>query len=451
MGRILTALLLLTALAAAGAGPLLSDAQAGPRIEFGEDGFLQLDLKLQLFIENSDLGSGPNGTEDRTDIHFQRNRLTATGMLDETWGMKFQTCGNTGTTKTPLGFTFSQPNDWNDRDLRIIDAYVIGDFSDAVHMKLGLSKIPLTRANLDDCFAPLSLDRSMFVYTPFGGSPVKFSRDQGLVFWGFFNNEKLKYWFAAMEGREGRFRWQVPAPLTGIPIPATPVTSSPEPESNLQYVARIHYAFLDPEPGSGYLGTYFGEKRILTIGAGAAFEPDAVFKNVSYDPALDASTLINDEAADYAAYAADLLLEYPFDFGTVTLNSQYLNIDFDNAYKSNLNPADRNTIIAGPNGQKDGGFVKLAYMLPGTIGREGKIQPYVLHERWKFGHLLGNNEQRVEQSGGGINYYVRKQNVRMTLEYLKTKFEKPTTLFGILDATKVTDTDLVRFMFQVVI
>ena len=40
-----------------------------------------------------------------------------------------------------------------------------------LNMKLGLTKIPLTRANLDDCFAPLSLDRSMFVYTPDGGSP----------------------------------------------------------------------------------------------------------------------------------------------------------------------------------------------------------------------------------------------------------------------------------------
>jgi hypothetical protein len=180
---------------------------AGPRVEFGEDGgYIQFDLKLQVYVENSDIGSGPEGTDGRTDIHFQRNRLSITGMMDEVWGMKFQTCGNTGTTKSPLGYNFAQPNDWNDRDIRIIDGYVIGNFAEPVNMKLGLTKIPLSRANLDDCFAPLSLDRSMFVYTPDGGSPAKFSRDMGLVFWGGFIDDKLKYWIAAMEGRKGSQR-----------------------------------------------------------------------------------------------------------------------------------------------------------------------------------------------------------------------------------------------------
>jgi hypothetical protein len=374
-------------------------------------------------------------------------------MLDDVWGMKFQTCGNPGTTKSPLGFFYaSQPNDWNDRDVRIIDVYAIGDFSDAVHMKLGLTKIPLTRANLDDCFAPLSLDRSMFVYTPFGGSPAKFSRDTGLVLWGFFNNERLKYWVGAMEGREGQFKWTAPGPIPGLPtLPTTAVTSSVEPKSSLEYVARIHYSLLDPEPGSGYMGTYFGEKKILTLGVGAAYEPDAVYKNVGF-AGPDTTTLMNEETADYTAYAADLLYEQPFSFGTMTLNSQYLKIDVDNAYLTNANPADRNTIIAGTNGQKQGGFVKLAYMLPGKIGKEGRLQPYVFYERWLFAHLLGVNGQRVEQKAVGINYYIKKQNVRTTLEYVKTEFEQPTTLFGILDATKkITETDMIRFMFQILI
>lgn len=179
-------------------------SQAGPRVEFGgEGGYIQFDLKTQVYIENTDIGSGPAGTDDRTDIHFQRNRLSITGMLDETWGMKLQTCGNPGTTKSPAGYTYSQVNDSNDRDIRIIDAYVIGNFSEAVNMKLGLTKIPLTRANLDDCFAPLSLDRSNYVYSPFGASAVKFSRDSGAVFWGSFVDKKLKYWIGALEGREG--------------------------------------------------------------------------------------------------------------------------------------------------------------------------------------------------------------------------------------------------------
>jgi hypothetical protein len=430
---------------------ITASVQAGPRIEFGEDGgYIQLDLKLQVYIENADIGSGPAGTDDRTDIHFQRNRLGITGMIDDVWGMKFQTCGNTSTTKAPLGFFYSQPNDWNDRDIRIIDGYVIGNFAEGANMKLGLSKIPLTRANLDDCFAPLSLDRSMFVYTPNGGSPAKFSRDMGLVFWGGFVDDKLKYWIAAMEGREGVFKWILPGQIV-LPSPLTDpsYTSTPEPKSSLLYTARVHYSFLDAEPGSGYVGTYFGKKKILTIGAGASYEPNAVYKNVAAP--FTNTTPTNQETADYWAYAADLMYEYPYSFGTVTLNGQYLKIDFNDAYKTNMNGADRNTIIAGPMGQKQGGFVKLAYMLPGKIGKEGRLQPYAFYERWLFAHLLGVNEQRVEQTGVGINYYIKEQNVRTTLEYLDTEFDNETTLFGITDGSKVKDLRTVRFMFQIMI
>lgn len=422
---------------------------AGPLIEFGENGgYFQMDLKSQFYIENTDFGSGPNGTSNRTDMHFQRLRLTITGMYDEVWGMKFQTCGNCGTSKTPAGYSFTGVNDSNDRDIRIIDAYVIGNFSQAVNMKLGLTKIPLTRANLDDCFAPLSLDRSMYVYSPFGTSAIKFTRDQGVVFWGSFIHEKMKYWLGVLEGREGVFKWTVPG-QTVLPLPAS-ATSSPEPKSSPEYVARVHFALLDPEPGSGYEGTYFGKKKILTIGFGYAFEPDAVYSQVSYTSG-DVTTLRSQDTADYTAYAADLMFEYPFDIGTVTVSSQYLKADFEDAYKTNANPADRNTIIAGLNGQKEGWYAKLAYILPMTIGKEGKLQPYALYENWRFAHLLGVNSQTITTTGGGINYYIHGQNVRTTLEYLNTEFDTPTTLFGITDTTKVKNYQTVRFMFQVVI
>ena len=213
----------------------------------------------------------------------------------------------------------------------------------------------------------------------------------------------------------------------------------------------MHFALLDPEPGSGYEGTYFGKKKILTIGLGYAFEPDSVYSNVTYSAATDRSTLNSKDTADYTAYAADLMFEYPFDIGTVTVSSQYLKADFEDAYKTNLNPADRNTIVAGINGQKEGWYAKLAYILPMTIGKEGKLQPYALYENWRFAHLLGVNSQTITTTGGGINYYIHGQNVRTTLEYLKTEFDAPTTLFGITDSTKVTDFRTVRLMFQVLI
>lgn len=440
---------------------LTTAAYAGPLIEFGDEGFLQMDVKLQAYAENTDFGSGENGTSSRTDLHFQRMRLTLKGMINETWGVAFQTCGNCGSSKTPLGYMYSLTNnDWNDRDIRIIDAYVIGNFDKALNMKLGLTKIPLTRANLDDCFAPLSLDRSMFVYTPYGGSPVKFSRDIGLVFWGTFFDDKLKYWAGAFEGREGTNKWTFRSPTTVAGAtsltPGMTYDTSPEPKSNFEYVARIHYAFLDPEPGSGYVGTYFGKKKILTIGIGAAYEADAAFKNVNpkmKGPGVADTgvTVLNDETVDYKAYAADIMFEYPLQFGVVTVNGQYLKVDFDDAYKTNKSPADRNSFVAGMNGQKEGMFGKLAYMLPFTLGKEGKLQPYVLYEHWKFAHLLGVDGQKITQTGVGINYYIKKQQVRIAAEYLKTEFDQKTGMMGLAAPRMLDSFDTFRMMFQLVL
>lgn len=409
---------------------------------------IDIELKGQVYAENTDFGTGQDRQGSRTDLHFQRLRLTMTGMFDETWGFKFQTCGNVGSSKSSaVGYgVTAQDVDWNDRDIRIIDAYAIADFNEALNFKIGLTKIPLTRANLDDCFAPLSLDRSMFVYSAYGSSPAKFSRDIGAVAWGSFNEERLKYFAGAFQGREGLTR-------TTHPFSGATVTSSIEPSSNLQYVGRVHYSFLDTEGGSGYQGTYFGNMHVLTVGVGAAYEADAVYRNVGPTGAL-----LNNDTVDYTAFAADVFYEVPFRGGAVTLNAQYLKTDFDDAFKTNFNAGDRLANISGMNGQKKGWFAKGAYLLPMVIGKQGRIQPYALYEDWSFAHLLGIDNQKIKQPGVGVNYYIKEQRVRLTLEYLKTKFDKPTGLIGgrvdpntFAPLDRVKDHTTVRLMLQVVI
>lgn len=435
---------------------LAPQAQAGPRVEFGDDGgFVQIDLKGQFYVENTSYGGGSKGDENRTDLHFMRNRFSLTGMLDETWGYKFQTCGNTGTSKNTLGYALSaQDTDWNDRDIRIIDAYAIGNFSPALNVKVGLTKIPLTRANLDDCFAPLSQDRSMFVYSAFGTSPAKFSRDLGGVAMGRFFDDRITYFAGIFQGREGSS--SVVNPLDGKTY-----TSTNAPKTNLEYVGRLTYDFLESEGGSGYQGTYFGEKNILNIGVGMAYQPNAVYKNVSYNSTTGASTVTNGDTSDYTAYAVDLMYEQKLPFGVITLTGQYLKTDFDDAWKTNNNPGDHLAVVAGLNGQKEGGYGKAAYILPVTIGKAGKLQPYILYEYWEFARLLGKNHQIINQGGVGINYYILGDNrVRLTGEYLKTAFNQATPLpvGGVPSTMSITaptttnyqDFDTFRMMLQVV-
>jgi hypothetical protein len=382
---------------------------------------IDFEIKGQVFLETTDFGTGLDRQGSRTDIHFQRLRLVATGKYNDVWGFKFQTCGNCGTSKQgALGYGLTaQDVDWNDRDIRIIDGYAIADFSEQFRMKIGLTKLPLTRANLDDCFGPLSQDRSMFVYSAYGSSPAKFSRDFGAVAWGGFNDDKLRYFIGAFQGREGVVR-------TLHPLTGATVTSSIEPSSEFEYVGRAHYAFLDAEPGAGYMGSYLGDLKVFTIGAGFAYEANAVYKNVS-----SAGAVLNDETVNYSAFAADMMFEYPTEHaGMVTATAQYLKTDFEDAYKTNFNAGDRLTNITGLNGQKEGYYVKAAYMLPGTLGEQGLLQPYFLYEDWKFAHLLGINEQTIKQVGGGINYYIHRQNVRLTAEYLDTEFGTATPFIG---------------------
>ena len=432
---------------------LATRAQAGPLIEYGDNGgFLQIDVKGQIFVENTSYGAGKGADTSRTDIHFMRNRISLTGMLNDTWGYKFQTCGGTGTTKYPIFYSLAaQDTDPNDRDIRIIDAYAIANFSPALNLKVGLTKIPLTRANLDDCFAPLSQDRSMFVYTAFGTSPAKVSRDLGGVAYGRFFEDRLTYFLGIFQGRAGSSAVQ--NPLDG----RTYVTSN-APKTNLEYVGRITYDFMDSEGGSGYQGTYFGAKNVLTIGAGMAFQPNVAYKNVTNGPVIAAtntgSPIINgSDTVNYTAYAVDMMYEQNFPIGVVTVTGQYLKQDFQDAYKTNTYAGDHLAVIAGLNGQKEGGYGKAAYILPVTIGKAGKVQPYGLYEYWEFARLLGVTHQIINQYGGGINYYITgDQGVRLTGEYLKTAFNTATTLpvAGTTGLANAKDFDTFRMMLQVV-
>lgn len=457
-------------------------AQAGPRIEFGEDGgFLQVDIKGQFYVENTSLGGGNDGKDSRTDLHFMRNRFSLTGMMDETWGYKFQTCGNTGTTKNPFMYTLSQQDvDWNDRDVRIIDAYAIANFNEHINLKVGLTKIPLTRANLDDCFAPLSQDRSMFVYSAYGTSPAKFARDLGGTAVGRFFNDRLTYFAGIFQGREGTSQTFIPyAPNTPAPnkMMGAPAITSTAPKTNLEYVARVTFDFLESEGGSGYQGTYFGEKKILNIGVAGAYQPDAAWKStsnmfflsdgtISANPNASAATITkvtsvadtSKGTVDYTAIAIDGLFEYPTAFGVPTITAQYLKVDFDDAYLS-ASSGDKLAVVSGMNGQKEGFYTKAAHILPFKVGSVGKLQPFALYENWRFAHLLGVNNVRIEQIGGGINYYISGDNrVRLTAEYLKTNFDKAMA-FVVPGASStgasgyvpnVKDFDTFRMMLQVV-
>jgi hypothetical protein len=161
----------------------------------------------------------------------------------------------------------------------------------------------------------------------------------------------------------------------------------------------------------------------------------------------------NKETVDYTAFTADVLCEYPTTSGTYTLTSAYLKNHFDDAYKTNFNPGDRLANIGGLNGQKEGWYVRGAYLMPQTIGKKGKLQPYAYHESWDFAQISGVTEQNIKQQAVGINWYITgNNNVRFTLEYQRNKFAKPTAFANGTASPSVgtnTANTAIRGMFQV--
>jgi len=442
-----------------GAGLVLPEkVVAGPRIDFGEESYLQLDVKLQGIMDYTDFGSSNDGQDSRYDLDLRRARIVFTGMMNDTWGAKFQTCGGTSATRNfgAGGYELAKNNSKTNSQIRLTDGYLIGLIDDAFNVKIGLTKIPLTRANLDECFNPLSHDRSAFVYSPYGTDATKNSRDMGFVASGNFFDDHLKYFASVMEGREGSAKFE-------NPFNNVEYISSPEPNSNLEYVARFHYSFLDQESGPtamGYKGTYLGKKgKIFTLGLAGAYEADAAYKNVTD------STRLNEETVDYTAWTADLFFEYPFaDGSALTATALYLNADFEDAYKTitytntaagNNAVADLNTVVGGLVGQKEGWYVKAGYLLPFTLGAKGKLQPFARYEDWDVAFLFGQRDQEVKQVGFGINYFVLGDDrVRFTLEYYNTEFDKPTRMGDYLSQTGAntlmyTDYDTITAMFMV--
>jgi hypothetical protein len=351
-------------------------AQAGPIIKISDESWLMINYEMQLYGQWRDTGSGADKSGNTTDIFFRRNRLTFRGQVTDTYGFVFsiQQQGD----KRIQDITVS---DIPGKDFDVLDAFFVADFTDAFRIRVGLTKDPMIREQNESCFMPLSLDRSLFDYQAL----PRLNRDYGIVVWGNLVDAKLQYRLAAMKGND----------------------SGNDPKSQLRYTGRVHVSLLDPESSLIYRGTYLGEKKVLTVGAGYQFEPDAVFGNLS------AATL----SKDYQAWTVDGFFEYPTTAGTFTVSGAYLKTDFDGAYKG----ADPDPRSVGENGEKKGWYVKAGYLLPNKVG-PGKVQLFGRYEEWKFAQLSGIFDQKIKWWALGANYLIKGQDLRVTVQYSRTDY-----------------------------
>ena len=367
----------------AGLALTASPAFAGPQIRFGPEnqGVLQIDYKGQFQMIFRDTGSGPDKEDSTYEFSFRRNRIALMGKYGDVVGLYVQTEFLEKQDISTLGVNDASSGS----DFTLIDAAMRFNFDNRFKIYVGKFKYNLSRENLESCEAPLTLDRSLFIRAPFVST-----RDKGVGIWGNVLDDRLQYRVDVMEGREAT------------------TAAAPQPKSSFRFSGRAHVTLLDPENGFGYKGTYLGKKKVLTVGAAYQFEPDVAYSD----------TVAKADAKDYKGWTTDLFFEYPVtDIGTFTLSSAYENIDLGDAYKG-ANP-DPDAI--GLNGEKNGYYVKGAYMLPKL-----PLQIFARYEDWRFASLSGTFDQKIRWYAAGGNYYFRGQNLKLTAEYSKTDFDKET-------------------------
>lgn len=383
---------------------LATPAFAGPTWTFGpeDQGALKLQYVGQFQLNTRDTGGGADDDESVSEFNFRRNRVALMGA----YGKHFSLYVNTEYNEDRNIRGFDVDNGTED-DFQLLDAVMRFKYNDAVNFWLGKYKYSFTRENLEACEMPLTLDRSLLIQAPLASENT---RDKGVTLWGNLFDQKFQYRLDAMNGRND---------------------SDSAPDSAFRYGARAHISLLDPESRFGYKGTYLGEKKVLTIGGAYQMEKDVAYRN---------ATLASDPV-DYEAWTVDLFFEYPIDgVGTFTVSGAYADYDLDDAsdYRE-VALADVDGNVINMNGEKNGGYVKIGYMLPNL-----PLQFFARSESWSLACYNGFYDQEVDWYGGGFNYYFRGQDLKLTMELSQADFDKEG--FG-LGSTELTE-DFTTFTAQ---
>ncbi|MCW8936114.1 MAG: selenite/tellurite reduction operon porin ExtI [Gammaproteobacteria bacterium] len=367
------------ALALSGVG-VQQAAIAGPSFQVGDEGYMELNYAVQMWNQSRDYTSATDNG-DVNDTFLRRNRITLLGQYNDLIGFYAQLeAGN------------DSKGGSDDNSVFYRDAYLTIDPSDSYRFILGRFKNTFSRENLEACLEPLTLDRGVLAYSPYGGT-----RDTGVAVWGNLADAKFQYRVAVTDGREGD----------------NVVESSP------RITGRVHVSLLDPEYSYGYRGTYLGTQKVFTIGA--AFDSQADIAYGDYGNRADAK--------DYEATTVDVFFEYPYSFGTLTASAAVFDYSVD-GYPTDPDPA------MTPWVEREGSYAKLGYMFPEAIGM-GRLQIYAKMTEIEYGAGTGLSDHDINNIGA--NYYINGQQLKVTLDITSNEFaEQSATNAALQDFDQVT-------------
>jgi hypothetical protein len=252
------------------------------------------------------------------------------------------------------------------------DALITWKLADQFRLEGGLFIVPLSRAGLSSTIAFLTLDISPTATVFASPSQTSGLRDTGFQARGYLlDRGQLEYRLAVTQGIRT-------AAVTGLDGGS---------RNSFRTTAFLNYNFFETENGYVLGGTNLGNKKVMAVSGGV----DAQATYSSYNGNFFTTLPIGDSGKK-GEFATQLQWTH-YDGGawipTILRQNDYL--------------------------------WELAYLIPGT-----KVQPFGKYEMQKYSDTYTVSKD-VKRWGVGFNYYVSKQNLKLTGQYLRVSPDASTT------------------------
>jgi hypothetical protein len=331
--------------------PAASQAVAGQKFELGGGAWLSVGAGLRASYVWSDNDA-----------------------VDDDWTLNSARIFTNAQVTKVIGFTFNteidKDNEGDIDSIRMMDAIVRLEFSDAFNIYGGRMLAPSDRANLDGPYYLGTWD-----YPFVSAYPQIFQgRDNGVTAWGYALDKRLYY-------AGGVF--------AGCTDDDNACHTSATGDSPL-LAARFTYNFWDRESGYYTSSDYYGEKEILAIGLVGQFQQDA-------------TGTVPGIVGDFSAFNIDVLMQKKVFGGDVlTLEGAYYVYDTDDLVTPGLV-------------QGESYFILASYMFDHKIGI-GKFQPVVRYQNFDKDFAPD-----AEEWSAGTNYIIKGHDARLSAIYSEFK------------------------------
>jgi hypothetical protein len=363
-------------------GGMLSPCWAGYKMEIDEQTKGEIGIWMQAWYQWVEQGkiNGDN-YEDLNDFMIRRAYLYLKGDVTEHVSFFTHIASDKVGMETPSGGPLDSSGMGLGSGVAWRDLWITLNLNEAFKVQVGRMYVPLTRN-----YGTTSTKCMLTADLPFlqGGSrggifyAQKVGRDDGVTLWGNLLKGLLQYRLMISEGVEDNAK---------------------NPEDSLRFAGRLSLSLLEPETGWFNQGTYLGKKKVLSLGLGMDRQDDL--------------TLAGSEGQDNTVWTVDAFLDYPMGEGAVTAEAAYIDINNCSQGGSNF----YHDLEAGDDGQN--WYISAGYLLPGSVG-PGRFQPYVRYETVEV-----DNKNQTDFLSGGVNYYIKGHNCKLTAEYMRVSPDHP--------------------------